>query len=160
MAMIIRGKSICPLCNEVLEEGEHLTAFPAFLPSDHLFGKFSDAAFHTICFEKDPDADAVHDVFYIWKKIWDSRPKELKTIEEMEAWNKEAFKDFPPKGRVVIFEQLFCSDDGCEADWWYMDADDYQAMCDAEDKAYKEMEERRAEADRRERDAWRYARDD
>lgn len=159
MAIIIRGKSKCPLCNQILEEHEKITAYTAFLPNTHRLGKYSDGAFHSSCWEKCPDKEEFEELYHLYLLILRSRPKALKTVEEIEAWQKEAFQDFPPKGRVVIFEQCFTDD--CEVgDWWYMDADDYQAMCEAEDKAYKEMEERRAEADRRERDAWRYARDD
>jgi hypothetical protein len=147
------------LCNQILEEGEPLTAFPAFLPADHRFGKFSDAAFHTGCFDKDPDASAVEDMRYVWKKIMDGRPKDLKTIEEMDAWAKEAFQDWPPKNGVIIMEQCF-TDEGEEADWFWADKDMWEEFEKAEDAANKEMEERREEARKRDREAWRYARDD
>ena len=75
MAMIILGKSKCPMCNQILKENDPVTAFPAFLPYDHRFGRFSDAAFHTACFDKDPDSNDVDNMLYVWKKIMDGRPK-------------------------------------------------------------------------------------
>ena len=159
MALIIRGKSKCPLCNQILEETDHVTAFPSFVPSDHRFGKFSDAALHTSCFEKDPDYQAVEDMFYVFKKIMESRPKDLKTVEEIEAWHKEAFQDWPPKNGVIIYEQCF-SEDGEEPEWFWADKDMWEEFEKAEAEAHKEREERMEEALRREREAWRYARDD
>lgn len=159
MALIIRGKSKCPLCNQILDDNDHITAYPAFLPADHRFGKFSDAAFHTICFEKDPDAGAVGDMYYVWKKIFDGRPKDLKTVEEIDAWTREAYQDWPPKNGVIIYEQCF-TDEGEEAEWFWADKDMWEEWDASQEKAYKEMEERREEARRRDREAWRYARDD
>lgn len=159
MAMIILGKSCCPLCKKILEKNDELKAYPAFLPYDHRFGKFSDAAFHKSCAEADPDYEATEDMLYVYKKILDGRPKDLKSVEEIEAWYKEAFQDWPPKNGVVIYEQCF-TEDGEEAEWFWADKDMWEEWDAAQEKAYKEMEERREEAYRREREAWRYARDD
>jgi hypothetical protein len=75
MAMIILGQSCCPLCSKILEKGDELKAYPAFLPQDHRFGKFSGAAFHKTCAEADPDFTSVEDMFYVYKKIMDGRPR-------------------------------------------------------------------------------------
>jgi len=159
MVMIILGKSKCPLCNQILEKNDPVTAFPAFLPYDHKFGRFSDAAFHTTCFDKDPDSNDVDNMLYVWKKIMEGRPRNLKTVEEIEAWSKDAFQDWPPKNGVIVYEQCF-TDDGEEAEWFWADKDSWAEFEAAEDAANKEMEERREEARREEREAWRYVRDD
>ncbi len=95
MAIIIAGKTVCILCGKRIERGDDITSFPAFLPNTHELGRFSDAAFHRSCFEKSPERDAVMDLYERYRAIWDSRPRDLKTVEEMEAWGKEAFKGFP-----------------------------------------------------------------
>jgi hypothetical protein len=159
MAIIIRGKSKCLLCNQILEEGDPLTAFPAFLPADHRFGKFSDAAFHTTCFDKDPDANDVENMRYVWEKIMKTMPRDLVTEEQRNAWYAENFQDWPPKNGVIVYEQCF-TDDGQEAEWFWADKDSWAEFEAAEDAANKEREERRKEAYRREREAWRYVRDD
>jgi hypothetical protein len=159
MSLIILGKSKCSLCNKILEDTDLLTAFPAFLPNDHKFGRFSDAALHTECFNKDIDSNDVDNMYYVYKKIMDSRPKELKTLEEMEAWTKEAFQDWPPKNGVIVYEQCFI-DDGQETEWFWADKDSWAEFEAAEDAANKEMEERREEARKQEHEAWRYVRDD
>lgn len=158
MAMIIPGKTVCPLCNEIIGVNDQITAFPAFLPPDHKFGRFSDAAFHESCLMKDPDHTGVEDMYGAYLMIWDSRPRVLKTMEEVDAWTKEAFSDWPPKNGVVIFMPLVLDDDNFQGFW--MDADDYKDMCEAEDKAEKELEERRAEADRIEKEKLHFIRDD
>ena len=165
MAMIIRGKSLCPLCNEPMQEGQELKAFPAFLPNDHRFGRFSDAAFHKACFEKDPEGQDADMMLYVWQKIFDQAYKESKelegTLQEKEAYIAKAFADqeWPPKNGVVVYEQVF-TEDGEEAEWWWADKDAWEEFEKAEAEEHRKMEERREEARRLEREAWRYSRDD
>lgn len=154
MALIISGKSICPLCKKAMHENEELTSFPAFLPLDHKFGKFSDASFHKTCFEAVPDAADVNDMYYVYQKIMDSKPKELKTIQEIEEWSKEAFQDWPPPNGVVVFTSL--DDD----EWFWSDKDAWEEFEKAEEEAHKEMEARLEEDLKREREAYRFSRDD
>lgn len=59
MALILRGKSRCALCDEVLEEGEELFATSAFLSDEaHPLWRYSDAAMHLSCFRDWPDREA------------------------------------------------------------------------------------------------------
>jgi len=55
MAIIIEGKTACPLCSNILEKGQEVVSFPAFVGNglDPLW-PFSDAAFHSDCFEQHP----------------------------------------------------------------------------------------------------------
>jgi len=95
MALIFDGKTVCKLCGEVLAKKDELTAFPAFLYPDHPLWMYSDAAFHKACYELSPQKEEVDGLFARWTKIWDSRPKNLTRVEEMDVWGREAFKDFP-----------------------------------------------------------------
>jgi hypothetical protein len=95
MALIFHGKSACQLCGGVLAENDDLVAFPAFLPAAHGLFPFSDAAFHRTCFERDPRAAGVDALYARWRSICDSRPMDLKSVEEMDAWAVDAFKHFP-----------------------------------------------------------------
>ena len=94
MVLIFRGRTKCGLCGKTIEEDDDVVGFPAFLKFTHPLGRFSDAAFHKACFENCPDRDAAEAVYQKYRAIWESRPRNLKTLEEMEAWGKEAFKDF------------------------------------------------------------------
>jgi|SRR5215813_2735118 len=51
MALIVTGKTECPLCNEVLQEGDRIVATTHFIgdPRDPLW-PFSDGAMHKSCF--------------------------------------------------------------------------------------------------------------
>lgn len=53
MAIIIRGETICPLCQMTIQEGENVVAFPAFVwnQCDPIF-IFNDAACHAACFHR------------------------------------------------------------------------------------------------------------
>ena len=150
MVIAFVGFSKCSICHEVIEKSEDLMGFPAFIPYDHKYGLFSDAALHKACYEKHPDREAVDGLLAAYKMILNSRPRNLKTLEEMEVWSREAFKDWPPKNGVVIFEPMF--PDESPEEGFFMDADDYKAMCEAEDQYDKEREVRRAERYRRDRE--------
>lgn len=50
MALIFYGTSICPLCNKILQQGEDITGFAAFMPNAaDLLYVFNDAGMHTAC---------------------------------------------------------------------------------------------------------------
>ncbi|MDF2188611.1 hypothetical protein [Paraflavitalea sp. CAU 1676] len=53
MALIFIGKSVCPICKNVLHEGEAITGFPAFVPNnkDPIYF-FNDGGFHQECVPK------------------------------------------------------------------------------------------------------------
>lgn len=155
--MIIEGKSLCLLCKQVLDKDKKYTGYPAFLPYDHKYGRFSDAAFHKECFAADPDHLAVEDMYTAYEMIRHSAPKDLKSMDDIYAWEKEAYKDWPPKNGVVIFEPMF---EDSEEGAFYMDADQYKDMCEMEEQQEKERKARREEARRRDRAMMRYDRDD
>lgn len=52
MAIILRGKSLCPLCGRLLLEGESLTALPAIADTAHPLYNFFDSGFHQGCFDE------------------------------------------------------------------------------------------------------------
>jgi hypothetical protein len=53
MALVIRGKSTCAVCGEVLQKEDRVVATSHFIgdSKDPLF-RFSDAAFHQKCFDR------------------------------------------------------------------------------------------------------------
>ncbi len=55
MALLVRGKTTCPICGRVIEQGDDAVAFPAFVSNrlDPVF-RFSDGAFHRLCVQEDP----------------------------------------------------------------------------------------------------------
>ena len=94
MALIFPGKTPCGLCRMPLEASDDVVSFPAFLPATHELAMFSDSAFHRMCYESDSRASEVSALYGRYRAIWDSRPKHLKNLAEIEAWGREAFKDF------------------------------------------------------------------
>lgn len=152
------GFTKCAICNEVIEASDESTGFPAFVPYDHKYGLFSDAALHKSCYEKHPDKSEVDAMYMAFRMIFDSRPKNLKKLDEIEEWHRQAFKNWPPKNGVVIFEPMF--PDESPEEGFFMDVDDYNAMCEAENQHEQEQKVLRDESRRIGRDAWRYSRDD
>jgi len=55
MVLLIRGATVCPICNRVIEANEPAVCFPAFVSNqlDPLF-MFHDAAVHKACLEQHP----------------------------------------------------------------------------------------------------------
>jgi hypothetical protein len=58
MAIVIRGKSKCPLCGKLIEEGQEIESFSPFVANelDPLY-MFTDGAFHSTCFYNHPLAE-------------------------------------------------------------------------------------------------------
>ena len=94
MAIIFKGESECPICQKVIEISDEEVVFPAFLNQTHPLYRYSDEVFHKHCFESSPDRDEVERLYSRFREIWTTRPLDLKTVEEMEAWGKSAFRDF------------------------------------------------------------------
>jgi hypothetical protein len=157
MGIIIYGKSECSLCKRIINQSDKTSGYPAFLPNDHKYGRFSDAIFHRECLIKDPDYQAVEDMSMAYQMIIDSRPRNLTSVDEMDAWTKDAFEDWPPANGVVIFQPL--SENDSEGGFW-MDADQYDEMCKAEEEQAKKQKELREYHYQLERESWRYIRDD
>lgn len=99
MALIVPGKTLCPLCGAVLAREAATVAFPAFLGVDHELRIFSDCALHRECFLRDPRHDQVVETYARYRAIWDARPRHLQTMEEIEAWGRDAFKEFAGASR-------------------------------------------------------------
>ncbi len=59
MALVFLGKTPCQLCGCVLNDGEEIRAFPAFLGPEHHLARFSDAAVHAACFAGCDEHDEV-----------------------------------------------------------------------------------------------------
>lgn len=94
MALIFPGKTTCALCQRIIETEDEVIGFPAFLPSEHRFYRYSDAAFHRQCFQEWPDGPEFEHLYQRFRRIWESRPKNLASLEEIDAWGKKAFKDW------------------------------------------------------------------
>lgn len=94
MALLIRGKTICPLCGKVILTNQAVVSFPAFLKKTHTLAMYSDAAFHQECFDNSPDGSGVIKLFERYRQIWENRPQELKTQKEIDEWGRSAFADF------------------------------------------------------------------
>lgn len=57
MSLLLRGRTVCPLCDNVIGETDEAVLFPAFSWSDQdPLLLFNDAVFHASCFDADPRA--------------------------------------------------------------------------------------------------------
>ena len=57
MAIVILGKTLCPLCGEpILGSQEHVAFSPFIANKRDPLSRFSDAAFHRTCFDLDADS--------------------------------------------------------------------------------------------------------
>jgi hypothetical protein len=94
MALIISGVTQCVLCGHIIARAADAVGFPAFLPKEHRLYPFSDAAFHTRCYETWAEKTPFEHLYFKYRVIWENRPKDLKTIDEIEAWGEKAFAEF------------------------------------------------------------------
>ena len=93
MAIVISGKTKCVLCGETILSPGDAVAFPSFIPPGHELSRFSDAAFHRHCFETWEGHRALLELYKKYREIWQSRPANLRSIEEIDAWGKVAFRE-------------------------------------------------------------------
>jgi hypothetical protein len=94
MAIIIDGITECLICGKPLFAEEDIQAFPAFLKRKHPLNRYSDSAMHRQCYDACPDKEELDRLLKRFEEIWESRPRDLKTKEEIDEWGKAAFKDF------------------------------------------------------------------
>ena len=90
MALVIAGKSRCAVCDAIIEDGQDITAFPAFLPSKHRLWRYSDAAFHAQCFAAWAERPTFEALYQRAQALWNTRPRDLTTSAERDAWGREA----------------------------------------------------------------------
>lgn len=94
MALVFPGKTKCLLCGNTIFPEDRYVAFPAFLPVSHSLHFYSDGVFHSDCYDNWDKKDKFDELYDRYRKIWESRPRDLKTVEEMDAWVATAFQDF------------------------------------------------------------------
>ena len=90
MAILIQGKTICPLCRTPLDGARPMVGFPTFLPSGHALARFSDHVFHRTCFDADPQAPEVSQLYERYRRAIDERPRTIKTLDAAERWQRNA----------------------------------------------------------------------
>ncbi len=57
MAIVIRGKTMCSLCDAILSDTDDIVMFPHFISvQTHPLWRFSDSAMHRSCFAGWPQA--------------------------------------------------------------------------------------------------------
>lgn len=93
MALIFPGKTTCSLCGEIVRNEDDVIGFPAFIPKTHRLHQFSEGVFHKTCFQSWEDKEEFESLYNRHQAIWESRPKNLKTLEEIDAWGKKAFEE-------------------------------------------------------------------
>jgi len=64
MALIVQGKTTCPICKKVIEQDDNTVAFSGFIANDaDPLSEFNDSAFHADCFASHPLAERCQEVY-------------------------------------------------------------------------------------------------
>jgi hypothetical protein len=107
MARFFPGRSECALCGQIITRSDEFLSFPAFLPDDHVWWRYSDAHFHSKCFPKWEDSEGFLELYARFREIWKSAPDS--PFEAREKWllcGTEEFqaicRDFPARGNVAL----------------------------------------------------------
>jgi hypothetical protein len=69
-------------------------SFPAFIPHDNRLHEYSEGVFHQDCFARWEDREEYEDLYKQFRSIWETRPRGLKNLTEIEEWGRAAFKNF------------------------------------------------------------------
>lgn len=69
MAIVVRNKSVCPICDKTIGGADKIISFPPIVTNEksHLFD-FNDRAFHHECFEKHNLATEAIELFDLWER--------------------------------------------------------------------------------------------
>lgn len=80
MAIVISGKTECPVCNAVIAEPDDLVATSAFIEdASHPLSQYSDAAMHRACFMSWGRRREFIDLF---NKFWSSRYRGIRLMHD------------------------------------------------------------------------------
>ncbi len=94
VVLFFPGSSTCLLCGQTVESSKDAVMFPAFLGSSHPLHRYSDACLHGGCYAACSDREELEHLYHEFRRIWESRPRDLKSMEEIEAWGRSAFAHF------------------------------------------------------------------
>jgi hypothetical protein len=94
MGLLLKGQTECLICGRIIERTDEAVTFPAFLKKTHRLHRYSDGNFHQRCLNATADKEELERLYSRYREIWDTRPRNLKTAEEIEAWGKSAFTEF------------------------------------------------------------------
>lgn len=79
MAIILIGRSRCPLCDEILDSGQETVATTAFIEDvNHPLWRYSDAAMHAKCFLGWSQREAFIDGF---NEFWRRRHRGMRFMD-------------------------------------------------------------------------------
>lgn len=104
MAINILGKSRCPLCERVLQNGDDIMGTPHFLTSGPLH-RYSDAGMHRDCFMAWPNAGDFRAAFNDFGRSFPSGPRQMLedgSIVEMKPDELPPREDGKPRVKVGI----------------------------------------------------------
>ena len=79
MALLIRGKTKCSICQTVIEDGQAWVGTPHFLTDEkHHLWKFSDSAMHQSCFQAWEHKEEYRRLYNeIWPTLIPHHPREM-----------------------------------------------------------------------------------
>lgn len=79
MAIVIRGKTECPLCGAILAGPDDIVMFPHFIwDQTHPLWRFSDSAMHRACFAGWGQAEQFRSLYNkVWPEIMPNHPRKM-----------------------------------------------------------------------------------
>ena len=90
MAIVLLSKSKCHICDKTMEETDEIISFTSFLPKDHHFYFYSDAAFHKTCLESKKNFSEVLELYNGYQTLLQSRPEPPPNVDNFIDWYKES----------------------------------------------------------------------
>ncbi|REJ75390.1 MAG: hypothetical protein DWQ47_07880 [Acidobacteria bacterium] len=94
MAIVIEGRTKCPLCSRTVSDRDEIRAFTAFLPKQHKLWRYSDAAFHEDCFSSWEHRRFFEEVWDARNDLWSERPDVPHDSSEARDWYSEFTSSF------------------------------------------------------------------
>ncbi|MCA9584494.1 MAG: hypothetical protein KC657_03965 [Myxococcales bacterium] len=92
MVLLIRGKSRCSRCGQVLAKEDEIVGFTHFLGAEHHLWRYSDSAMHAACFKDWPEKDEFERLYAEAgeKRRALAKPERIEELRRAQAQEHEA----------------------------------------------------------------------
>ena len=106
MAIVLFGKTECPICLSVLEEHQDTISFLALFEENHKYYFCSDAAFHVSCFNKWEHSESVLGIYAEYLKYYKNKKPDIpQGMEISEFENTIEYKNFIRKTKILLTKE-------------------------------------------------------
>ena len=106
MAVVLFGKTECPICLTVLEEHQDTISFPALFAENHKYYFCSDAAFHVSCFNEWEHSESALGIYEEYLEYYENEKPDIPQGMEFSEFEKTIeYKNFIRNIEILLTKE-------------------------------------------------------